>query len=219
MKKWIIAVLVISVIAIVGCGKEESDEGGGGSGATISNPFPMGVGNWWAYMEYETTTKPDTTHDTTKIIGTADVNGKHTYVMINTENPNDTSYLYEENGYIHELYYSREMGRWIDFKLLKTPLSVGDRWTVHSESDSNTSFTQTAEAVGSENVTVPAGTFSGALLVKYTTVTSFSYGGHTYADTSYNYVHFADNIGAVKMRGTEEPSGWQVSELEGYNVH
>jgi len=217
MKKLIVLALVVMMGVMIGCGKEE--EGEGGAGATLSNPMPLAVGNWWAYINYETAAKPDTTHDTTRIIGTGEVNNRNVYIVVYSANPPETSYVYVEDGYIHEMKWIAEMGRWLDFKMLKTPLSVGDRWTVYTESDSMTSFTQSAEAVGVENVSVPAGTFSNAIKVKYTTITSVSYSGFTYVDTSYNYVYFADNVGAVKSMDMEESNQWNVSELEGYEVH
>ncbi len=208
MKKLAAMFVVVALLGVAGCGKTEGGGGGGGSSTTFNNPLPLSVGNWWAYVE------SDSTRDTLFIRGTTNMNGKEVFVGVSMPE-GDTSYFYLENGYIHEIHDIENVGM-VDMKFLKVPLSVGDQWSVYASSDTSWSFTMTAEADGTEDIHVPAGDFS-TIRVVYTTITTMTFNGQTYADTTYDYAYYADNVGVVKSRdvGRTETN---VSELENYHT-
>ena len=219
MKKLLATILIAGSLAFVSCQKGGTTGPGGGGGAgTINEPLPLSVGNWWAYLNYETGgTKGDTTRDTIRIVGTGVVNGKNVYIGVNG---NDTSYVYREGGYIFIMGHEEGSPDSVYYvmKFVKTPLSTGDSWVVTSESDTNYSFSIHATAQGTENVQTPAGNFDGAMKVEFKNIWSYSYGGQTYAETTYTYYYFADNVGMVEERDMSPDSTESYSELEAYQV-
>ena len=221
MKKLLAVLLIAGSLTFVSCQKGGTTNPGGGQGsATLNNPLPLTVGNWWAYINFETGgTKGDTTRDTIRIVGTDVVNGKNVFVGVDTDG-NDTSYIYREGGYIYIM--AHEQGSpdtvYYTMRFVKVPVSSGDSWEVVNEGDSTYSFSITATAQGTEDITTPAGTFNGALQVEFKNIWSYSYGGQTYAETTYTYYYFADNIGMIENLDISPDSSESHSELEGYHI-
>ena len=223
MKKLLAAILIAGSLTFVSCQKGGTTGpggggGGGGGAGTINEPLPLSVGNWWAYINYEVGgSKGDTTRDTIRIVGTGVVNGKNVYIAVDE---NDTSYLYREGGFIYIMGHEEGSPDSVYYvmKFVKVPLSTGDTWVVFSEGDSTYSFTINATAQGTEDVQTPAGDFNGSMKVEFKNIFSYSYGGQTYAETTYTYYYFADYVGMVKMRDISSDGTTNYSELEAYNV-
>lgn len=217
MRKLLTATLVITAIVVSSCSKSTTGPGGGGE-VTIDNPLPLAVGNWWGYINYDESAMGDTTRDTIRIVGTDVVNGKTVFVAVMRDDDGnlDTTYVYKEGEYIHTI----ERTFWdslITTNFVKVPLTTGDSWTVYTLSDSNFSITINARVVGSNNVSVPAGNFNNVAEVEKQSIWSYSYGGMTYADTSYTYFYFANNIGIVETEDIVD-STRNVSKLEDYHL-
>jgi hypothetical protein len=177
MKK--LALLIPIIALIIGCGGEEE------------NYFPLTVGNTWDY-EMTTTTiiVIDTvTSDTTVDTGAMDLdineettldNGTDVFEMITTVTFDDTlipsfadtSYIDETEDYLLE--YSTKADTVPSDTMLALPLEAGKTWADY-------------EAIGQENVTVPAGTFNDCWKVR----------GIDNSDTMYMYL--APDVGMVKM--------------------
>ncbi len=213
MKKVLSAVIILGSLTFVSCQKGELP--GPEGGQTIRSPLPLSVGNWWAYLNYESGgAKGDTTRDTVRIVGTAFMNGKDAFLVSAGE---DTSYIYMEDGYIYIGTY--DGSGYLDIlKFVKFPLSTGDSWVVETESGSDYSLTVIATAQGIESVRTPAGYFERTMKVEFKEIWNSSYGGHTSTDTTYTYYHFADNVGIVEIRSVSSDSIIDYSELESYNV-
>ncbi len=214
MKKFVLPVILALIVA--SCGKQTTEPGGGGS-VSISNPLPLSVGNQWMYINFERGSKPDTTRDTTRIVGTQVVNGHDAYVAVSTDEGDiDTSYVYRDGDYIY-IYDENGMQGSTLMKFLKVPLNTGDSWVVYTESDTLYTLTITARILGSSSITVPAGSFESSAEMEMRSITTYSWNNATYAETTYTYYYIVDNIGIAKVRdiyqGIED-----ISELEDYDL-
>ena len=203
MKKLLL--LIPLVVLIVGCGDEEG---------TVF--YPLSVGNEWNFDMTMTETTPS---DTTVVTGTQSQeitaattldNGTAVFeqTMIMTMEIDtlttivDTSIEYIEETEDYLLAYDTKADTMPD-TVAALPPEVGKTWNV----DDST----TAEYIGQESVTVPAGTFSNCW--KMVNIESTS-------DTTWIYV--AENVGPVKINwtGVEADTIFQemLMELETYTV-
>ncbi len=196
--------LAVAVVLVTACSKQATEPGGG----TIDNPVPLAVGNYWAYLNYSTLGS-DTTRDTLRIVGTGRVNGHEAFAVL-WDDENDTSYVYRDGDYIY-IFDQDGSQEGILIRFVKVPLSEGDTWTVYSESDSSDVITATV--TGMVDIVVPAGRFEQAAEVRWMEIRTHA----TYADTSYEYYYFANDVGMVKYRELHGMAE-EISELEGYDV-
>lgn len=203
MKKLLL--LIPLVVLIVGCGDEEG---------TVF--YPLSVGNEWNFDMTMTETTPS---DTTVVTGTQKQeitaattldNGTAVFeqTMIMTMEIDtlttivDTSIDYIEETEDYLLEYDNKADTMPD-TVAALPPEVGKTWTV----DHNT----TAEYIGQESVTVPAGTFSNCW--KMVHIDSGS------TDTTWVYV--AENVGPVKINWIEvdaDTTHEMLMELDNYDV-
>jgi hypothetical protein len=179
MKKlmWLLPLVAL----IVSCGGEEDEY------------LPLAVGNVWNYdMTYLMIT-----NDTLQTAGTSvtEVTGETTldndvdvleYVETMTwddtllvPNSVDTSYLLENDDYL--LIYD-DLADTLPDTSLVLPIEQGNAWVVYADSVD----TLTAEVVGQETVTVPAGTYDDCWDIEYTSL----------GQTQHNW--FALDVGIVK---------------------
>lgn len=165
MKKLLL--LIPLVVFIVGC--DGGEEGNG--------YFPLAVGNKWDYSLTQTTTMtlPDTTFvmtgaSTTEITDETTLdNGTEVFQQITTTTYDDTlmqecvdtTYIEKLDTYI--LIYDDKADTDPDTSLL-LPIEEGNTWTVYSDS----ADTMTAEVLGKEDMTVPAGTYEDCWKIEYT---------------------------------------------------
>jgi hypothetical protein len=175
--------LVITSLILTGCfgGKEESSSGG--TTYTIADYCPVAVGNMWLYQDDNGTYEWDY------------------YVAHETYEGKD-AYKDEEGWYYHVSStdglwdYDEDLGKWVQD--LPAQMKVGDSfsWTEKITDENGTEIgtfkhTVTLEAV--EDVTVPAGTFSDALKIKFEETYA---SGETYTVTG--TVWLAKGVGEVK---------------------
>lgn len=164
MKKliWLLPVIAL----IIGCGGDD-----------VENFFPLAVGNVWNYDLLYTMMAVDTTEytgtSTTEITQETNLDNNvdvfeqvtttvwdDTTVMVNSV---DTTYIQETEDYI--LIYNDLADTEPDTSLV-LPIEEGNTWTVYAD----TTDTLTAEVIGQEDVTVPAGTFTDCWDITYTSL-------------------------------------------------
>ncbi len=102
MKRGIMLIAAIGLLALGFWGCESSSEPSDGNGTPVY--YPLNVGNWWKYVAVEVdstgTEKPETqTTDSSVVIGTTQLEGKQAAVVVSYDSANatvDTSYLYAD---------------------------------------------------------------------------------------------------------------------------
>ncbi len=165
MKKliWLLPVVAL----IISCGGEDGDD-----------YYPVAVGNQWEYSIVNTlnvTAFTDTTFSytgtsTTTITGQAIFNNIEAFELVTITiwddtvamtNSTDTSYVQATNDYV--LIYEDLTDTEPDTSLV-FPLETGNTWIVRIDSTD----TLTAEVLGQETITVPAGAFADCWTVEYT---------------------------------------------------
>ena len=198
MKKLLL--LIPLVVLIVGCGDDEE--------GTVF--FPLSVDNEWNYDMTMTETTPS---DTTVVTGTQSqeitaattlddgtaVFEQTMIVTIGTIVDTSIEYIEETEDYL--LAYDTKADTMPD-TVAALPPEVGKTWNV----DDNT----TAEYIGQESVTVPAGTFSDCWKMVHIESTN---------DTTWIYV--AENVGPVKINWIEVEADTiheMLMELDNYDV-
>ena len=181
MKKliWLLPVIAL----IIGCGGDE-----------VENFFPLAVGNVWHYdllftemnvdtTEYTGTSTTEITQETTLDNNVAVFEQVTTMVWDDTTvmmNSVDTTYIQETEDYIL-IYY--DLADTEPDTSLALPIEEGNTWTVYAD----TTDTLTAEVVGQEDVTVPAGTYTDCWDITYMSL------GQTQDDW------FAPEVGVVRQ--------------------
>lgn len=163
-------------------------------GDDVANIFPLAVGNVWHYDLLYTATGVDTTEYTgtstteitqeTTLDNAVDVFEQvtitvwdDTMAMMNTV---DTTYIQETDDYILIYYSLTDVEP--DTSLV-LPIEAGNTWTVYAD----TTDTLTAEVIGQEDVTVPAGAYTDCWDIRYTSL------GQTQDDW------FAPEVGVVRQ--------------------
>jgi len=212
MFKKVMLLLVLGLM-LSGCGKEEETTGPGGGtgggGSSSTRPVPFNVNNYWVYLDTQ-----DSTYDTLQVVGEVTYNGNQAYQVIYTTEPADTYLVYYDDnaGYLMQaLTVEYDTFAFdIESRMLKIPMVVGDQWDVYvmdttfqdTISTTHVVVHRTGEILGTENVTVPAGSFDGCFKVKYTQIYSVSvtsnWGTFTFADTTVDYGYIKDGVGVVK---------------------
>jgi len=200
--KWI-AVLVMLTVAFVALADESADY------------FPRAIGNEWVY-EDSTIDGVDTT--VSVVVGTATILGYETWILEDTDaGGTDSSYTQFRTDGIYVLVSLLDsLGTELHpMKMAPAVVNVGDSWVAL---DFDTSISQSGidialeidvdmEALGRDDVTVPAGFFSNCM--KLNVVSNFSYvasmGGVPIASGSgvqeRDTMWAAINVGTVQERG------------------
>ncbi|MDH4210605.1 MAG: hypothetical protein OEV79_04085 [candidate division WOR-3 bacterium] len=187
--------LIPAAILIISCGAEED----------IDDYHPLAVGLQWEYAVTQTDTIINTGVQTSTI--TAEVSSPHgllyeqvtstTWDDTSTTAWLDTSYLQEKDGNV--LFYS-DLNDSEPDTLLVLPLVLGNTWTVRTEPWGD----MTGEAVGLEDVTLPAGTFTECWHVEYTGLNAT---GHSW---------FAIDVGLIEHQSVSSTSEF-LKELTYFN--
>jgi hypothetical protein len=176
---WLLPVIAL----IIGCGGDDAE-----------NFFPLTVGNVWNYDLLYTMMGVDTTEvtgtSTTEITQETTLDNNvavfeqvttmvwdDTTVMMNSV---DTTYIQETEDYIL-IYY--DLTDTEPDTSLALPIEAGNTWTVYAD----TTDTLTAEVIGQDDVTVPAGTYNDCWDITYTSL------GQTQDDW------FAPDVGVVRQ--------------------
>ncbi len=169
--KRLIGVLVGTVLlAAFGCGGGEGD--GGGENAP-EFPVPLAIGNWW----YSQNVSDSTSWDTTKIVDDTVYDGHDAFVGITVYEDDsgnlvqDTAIAYYADSFLvmHRTFDNDSMQMEVDVKAFKQNMAVGDTWTMFTYDTTMSGFPVTykswATVTGQEDITVPAGSFSGCYVI------------------------------------------------------
>jgi hypothetical protein len=175
---WLLPVIAL----IISCGGDDAE-----------NFFPLTVGNVWNYdllytmmgvdtTEYTGTSTTEITQETTLDNDIAVFEQVTTTVWDDTSMTDwvDTTYIQETEDYI--LIYNDLADTEPDTSLA-LPFEAGNTWTVYAD----TADTMTAEVIGQDDVTVPAGSYTDCWDVEYTSL------GQTQDDW------FAMDVGVVRQ--------------------
>lgn len=187
--------LIPAAILIIGCGAEED----------IDDYHPLAVGLQWEYAVTQTDSIISTGVQTSTI--TAEITSPYgtLYEQVTSTEWDDTattawldtSYLQEKDGNV--LFYS-DLNDPDPDTLLVVPLVLGNVWTVRTEPWGD----MTGEAVGTEDVTTPTGTFTDCWHVEYTGLNAT---GHSW---------FAADVGLVKHHSISETNEF-LKELTNFD--
>lgn len=245
MKKFfalMLALLMIMFMA-VGCltsdDDDDDDDGGtntGGGTLQATTYFPLKVGATWSYSEtgtsYGETSDYTYTHS---ITGTTTINGK-TYFIMN-EDGDESLYRIENNkivvyGFFDDVYKTADMPAAAkaavakiaeddEYVLVDFSKGVNQTWTVYSETDSGEGYTSTmtmtGKYLGTQNVSVTAGSFNTCAKLEMVTTSTWSHSsdGQTYAGTWKNTmtVWAAPNVGIVKTTDKSEEDHMGTHEI------
>ena len=184
----------------------------------VEDYMPLGVGNSWTYED-----SSDMGCDTTisRIAGTTTMLGYLTYVFVDSSavtDSVDTSYMQLRDDALYSLVtFEEEDTNYIEQKVAPDPFQIGDEWVMMlfdtSWIEGTTTYHQhiemNGEAVGLENITVPAGVFMNCIKL---TMTGFytilvMMGGDTmyYGEGSIgeHTLWLAEGIGPVKFYDIE----------------
>ncbi len=204
---WMLAMVLLAaamVFSVIGCGDDDDSDGD----YSAVDYAPLAVGWQWIYEEIDTVLGEITVFHT--VTSTRTLAGKTMYLTTTTTN--DTTYSYFEDGAYY--VYTPDMGEHI-LALPKT-FGKGDSWTAM---DIDTTYSEegytvhmimhsSCSIVGTENITVPAGSFSCIKLRTITnTTTDIGIFNYTGSDTTFSWL--AKNIGLVKQ-GIDGEDGSQV---------
>lgn len=184
-----------AALLLIGCGNEEDGE----------DYHPLSVGLQWEYAVTQTDTLMITGIQVSTI--TVEVSSPHGILfeqVTSTEWDDtsttawlDTSYIQEKDG---NVLFCSDLNDSEPDTLLVLPLAMGNTWTVRTEPWGDT----TGEAVGIENITLPAGTFNNCWHVEYTGLNAT---GHSW---------FARDVGLIKHHSISSTNEF-LKELINFN--
>ncbi len=217
MKKILIVVSFVALLGIIGCG---------GSATSSSSPyFPLASGNKWSYKttgktetymndslisetDISKTTEYEITQKTTLSNGT-DVWEQKSVTTVDTTTTEAYSYIYVGDSI--EVYFNKDDST-AATKIPKDP-KQGDKWFYTINDSTKTVY----EVVGTEDVTVEEGSYTGCLKIKVSTEIN-----GTAQEGIEQYLYWAKNVGQVKTTynatmeyGTVKTVTEQTTELTG----
>ena len=241
-----LAFLMIFMVGCITDDDDDDDKGGNdtenvNNGGTVAtgNYFHLTVGSAWNYTETGVDWDGEYTEEyTTSVTGTATINGI-TYAVVTEDG--DSTYMRVENNAIYTLDYfqyddvvaksaalpnaakaaaQQALAAEGELMLVDFNKPVGQSWTIYEDSQSGEGYSYsssyTGKIVGTENVTVSAGSFSNCVKVELTMAgsSSSSYTNETYStewrDTS--FVWFGNGVGVVKESDSSTETNQGVSE-------
>ena len=132
--------------------------------------FPMAVGNYWIFQD-SSVTGIDTSR--TEIIGTTEIDGYPAYIVADGEDTVQVQSL-SDGIYRHQIINLADMFPVnVRMRMLPNPFDISDEWIVFTIDTTiysviQITITMTGQAVGFENIVVPAGSFNNCLHTEYT---------------------------------------------------
>ncbi len=193
MKRHFITLAVLALIYSMSCGGGEDNPPPAGG-----QPYPLAIGNWWFYVgEYDTTS-----WDTTRIVDDTVYEGHNAFIAeyITPDKATDTMILYYADGFLHYIYNTTmESFSFTIHGRTKETMAVGDTWTIFTYDTTimpgyDMNFVALARVLAVEDVTVPAGSFSGCYKLLDSLTVSLN---GTPINTHINYSWIAMGVGTV----------------------
>jgi len=220
-KLWLALAFMISILLallIVGCGGDDDDNGNGNGGSySASDYFPLAVGWSWTYQD-SGTYSIDTS--STEIVAIVEIGEQQYYAM--TDDDGDTSYFLIQGGTVYA--YDTEIDS--NYLIIPATFGIGDSWIGMNMDSTDTAemtithswMTQETEVQTTEDITVPAGSFS---CLKILSTIEWGYQVsmndsvlYSSSETETSYVWVSKNVGSIKEQSSDE----NISVLLNYTV-
>lgn len=220
MKKILTLMLASTLVLAAGCLTDSDDDDkddGGGATLSATNYLPMKAGSVWNYQDTDTdhTQNPpdvDTSTSSMSCTGQETINGKTYWILVDSDS-GEPFYLRIDNNDVYGLDFFEDIFEKPVLKglqeegemlLFRFGVSSGTTWEIwsysYSEDQYSWSITMSGKYLGTESVSVPAGSYSNCAKFEIATTSSYSYGGYSLPETgtSKSTMWFAPDVGPVK---------------------
>ena len=223
MKKLLPIAGTMAVFLALSCGKDEEE-------APPPDPMPLSVGNWWLFQSF-----PDNTEWAKDSIVAKEAFGPHAdayrvvetgsgkgFKLLNRFPYTDTLWFFYDGDYFTIGVVESDTE---ETKYFKKDPAVGDSWFTRLIQVEDLTGDGTAdtviwrfigEVIAQQDVTVPAGTFTGAYKALYTVIDSFwlsNTGSWSVDQDTFSWVYWALGTGIVKITyPPDESIGYQLKD-------
>lgn len=194
--------LLVCFIALLGCDKDEDNGPTGPShGLSAETYLPLKIGATWTHVKIGTEQGKAFTDTTTETIArktTISYNKKTYFVMVGSDE--DSTYLRIMNNIV----YMFVPGEFQEVPIYNFNKEFGQTWEIFTEKSSMGSMSGTGKFLGIDNITVPAGTFTGCAKFEITwnAIVYNNSGQVSRSIEGTEVIWFAPNVGIAKS--TEE---------------
>lgn len=223
-------------------GNGGDDGNGGGGGATASVYYPMKTDAYWVmtYTDKENGTVVDEGEETLRVAGKETVDGNEYWKFVDENDVLDSHVRIANNIlYIyHPTLFATKMASVMkaagasqmpdltgELPMIDFNVGSGKSWTIaessFAESGVSYSINWTGTYLGTENVTVPAGTFANCRKYRLLMVTTSTYNNFSFTSETESIIWLAANVGAVKTVDSdeyEEETYEYTTVLKEYNI-
>ncbi len=230
-----------------------SNPGTGSAGSTTYAPYKLNA-TWTFNSVFDPDGISSTSTYVEKVVGTQAYNGK-TYWILKSEDINtyytleDTTLVRVDGTTVYGFFTADLVAKRVpktakaariaktlaneygaEMPIYKFGLGSGQTWTIYdSGTYAGTSVKLTGKSLGTETVTVPAGTFSNCAKLEITVVMTIKDTSGTWTSTSVTTEWFAPNVGRVKSSetstntnttstGTETTTYTYSDDLKSYSI-
>lgn len=217
MKK-MFSLLTIVLLLITGCilnnDKKNNDSNNTGNSG-VETFFPFKIGATWTYSSHsviDTYINDDTYTET--ITATTPKTGKTYWVMVRAhQGYADTSMFRIENNIVYTFFENFQVAKAaklseihkvsriysdLEVPFFKFGLAQGESYTIYNYSANAQSIQLTGKYIGTESVTVSAGTFKNCSKFEITITYQSTQNNTSNSDITTNTMWFAPNVGLVK---------------------
>ena len=229
MKKLLYIIGTMAILLALSCSKGEEE-------TPPADPIPLSVGNWWLFQDLTNTTKwsKDSivvqesfgSHaDAYRVIETGSDKGIRPLLRLPYS---DSIWFFYDGDYFTVGLIMPPPIDTMEIKYFKKNPSVGDSWftrmiwitDMEPDGTDDTLIRRfNGKIVGQQDVTVPAGTFTGAYRAFYTSIDSTwisSNGSWEVNQDTICWIYWALGTGPVKL--TDPPDESTGSQLKDYDV-
>ena len=221
MKQFKVLILVC-LFFYSGCEKDKSKNPTPPShGLSAETYLPLKIGATWTYTN--TTTEQgnefsETT--TTRIDRTEKITQNNKTYFVSVERDEEEGFLQIENNRI----YSYSHGESQEVPIFNFEIEIGETWLIFDERNRMGSMTLTGKFLGTENLTVPAGTFTGCAMFEHAFKLNLfnSAGKVEETEESTEVIWLAPDVGLAKSTEEEKKdgkvTGTLMEQLVNYNI-
>jgi len=206
--------LLVCFFAQSGCNNDD-DQGptGPSHGLNADTYMPLKVGALWTYVisgSVEGEVFTDTTTGT--IFGTTTVEENNKTYFILGGSGEDSIYLRIENNIVYQF----SPGEFQELPYFNFNKEVGQSWEIFNESNPLGSMTVIGKFLGTEDIIVPAGTFTNC--AKFENIVSVIIFNPSETFEGTDIVWLAPNVGIVKRIAENDMMGTSTEELIDYSI-